>query len=632
MYEKKTTSSINLRMIIASTFISLMFFGILIITTYRSDSGDIGSTVYYSSNLPESIQAYRGNIYDANGIELTKNIPRLKLSFIPKKINDSENATNILRMIEEVTQIPYSKIETLLNNGINSNDPSRPITLIDELAIQEAIKYDVKFSKYDGVQITKDVMRQYEASSLFSRIIGSTGLIDESDAENYINAGYSLNETVGKSGLEYTYEKHLRGINGKRIVSKISSLSSDSLQFTQEAKNGNNLYLSLDYNLQQKAYETLKQYAEQAMKDLEIEDKKPEGTVIVMDINTGDILTYISIPDYSGETFSKLPSSSSIDALLKDPSRPLIDRNIMETFPPGSIFKPIVGIASLEENIVTKNTVIDTKGFITVKNQYNPEIEYVFNDWENHGSINFAEGLARSSDVYYYYLSGGYQDDKEYFQGLGVDRIHQYAKRFGIGSITGIDLPGEISGILPNRQWKESNLNEPWVVGDTYQLGIGQSYLKIPPVQMLVATAAIGNGGYLVTPKFVKQIGNEEQKIDTENSKKKIDISDKNINIMMDAMKLAADPYGTAFTGEPDNINIGGKTGTAEYGIPTYNDEGIAEYKTHGWYSGFAPFNEPEIAIIVFLKDGVGSTHAGPIAKEILEHYFKSKNYVYKLR
>ncbi|MBR74007.1 MAG: hypothetical protein CL872_03615, partial [Dehalococcoidaceae bacterium] len=141
MYEKKTTSSINLRMIIASTFISLMFFGILIITTYRSDSGDIGSTVYYSSNLPESIQAYRGNIYDANGIELTKNIPRLKLSFIPKKINDSENATNILRMIEEVTQIPYSKIETLLNNGINSNDPSRPITLIDELAIQEAIKY-----------------------------------------------------------------------------------------------------------------------------------------------------------------------------------------------------------------------------------------------------------------------------------------------------------------------------------------------------------------------------------------------------------------------------------------------------------------------------------------------------------
>ncbi len=175
-------------------------------------------------------------------------------------------------------------------------------------------------------------------------------------------------------------------------------------------------------------------------------------------------------------------------------------------------------------------------------------------------------------------------------------------------------------------------MNEPWVVGDTYQLGIGQSYLKIPPVQMLVATAAIGNGGYLVTPKFVKQIGNEEQKIDTENSKKKIDISDKNINIMMDAMKLAADPYGTAFTGEPDNINIGGKTGTAEYGIPTYNDEGIAEYKTHGWYSGFAPFNEPEIAIIVFLKDGVGSTHAGPIAKEILEHYFKSKNYVYKLR
>ena len=633
MYENTTNKTINFRMITISTIITLLFFSILFYEAYKSDSSGFAATINYNNEAPESIQAYRGNIYDSNGIALTKNIPRLKLSLIPKIINNANDTAGILRNIEEATLIPYSILEEKLKRGIESNDPLRPITIIDELKTQDAIIFDVKFSKYNGVQITKDVMRQYEDSSLFSRIIGSTGLIDANNATEYLNSGYSLNETVGKSGLEYTYEKQLRGINGKKIATKLSNTFSDSMQFTQEAKNGNNLHLSIDYNLQKKAHSALKLYGEQAIEDLNIDDSESvEGTAIVIDIKTGDILTYISLPDYKGKTFSKLPSIDSIDALLKDPSRPLIDRNIMENYPPGSIFKPIVGIASLEENIATKNTVINTKGFITIKNQYDPEIEYVFNDWDNHGSLNFSEGLARSSDVYYYYLSGGYQDDKESFEGLGVEKIHQYAKKFGIGSPTGIDLPGEISGILPNRKWKESTLNEPWVVGDTYQLGIGQSYLKIPPIQMLVATAAIANGGYILKPKIVKQIDNNEQTIETEISKKKIDISENNLKIMMDAMKLAADPYGTAFTGEPDNINIGAKTGTAEYGFPTYNEEGNAEYKTHGWFTAFAPFNKPEIAIIVFLKNGVGSTHAAPVAKEILEEYFTSKSYAHKLR
>lgn len=633
MPETKTNASVNLRIFITSTLISLLLFSILIYSSYKTDSSAYGITINYENNMPESILAYRGNIYDANGVALTKNIPRLKLSIIPKNINDAKDTASIIRYIENITNIPYSKIESVLYSGIESNDPSRPIVLLDELTIEEAIIFDARFSKYKGIKIIQDVMRQYDQSSLFSRIIGSTGLIDESEKDDYISAGYSLNETVGKSGLEFTYEKHLRGIDGKKIITKLSNSTSASLQFTQEPKNGNNLYLSIDYNLQKIAHDSLKNYSEQAIDDLNIkEDNSSEGSVLIMDINTGDILTYISLPDYSGQIFSRLPSSNSIDALLADPTRPLIDRNIMENFPPGSIFKPFVGIASLEESIATKSTVIDTKGFITIQNQYDPEIEYVLNDWDNHGPLNFAQGLARSSDVYYYYLAGGYEDETEYFQGLGVDKIHQYAKKFGIGSITGIDLPGEITGILPSREWKESNLNEPWVIGDTYQLGIGQSYLKITPLQMLVATAAIANEGYIVNPKIVSQIGENDQKIELSSPKRKIDISKRNLGIMMEAMKLAAEPYGTANTGKPENINIGGKTGTAEYGLPTYDDEGKAEYKTHAWFSGFAPYDDPEIAIIVFLKNGVGSTHAAPIAKEVLEYYFNSKNYVYELR
>jgi penicillin-binding protein 2 len=564
----------------------------------------------------------RGNIFDATGNQLTKNVPRLQLAIIPKQLTDINIATDVLRKIEKATKVPYANLENRLLLGLKSNDPVRPVIIIDDISLQEAIKYSSSFAAIDSTIIIKNVMREYDNSSLFSRIIGSVGSIEEANIKYYLNNGYMLDEKVGKSGLELQYEKYLRGIDGKEVSASSKNKPSNELQFIQAPKNGQNLYLSIDYKLQQKSYNSLLKYASQGIESFEDnKDMKIEGTIITINVNTGQLLSYISLPDFPGDTFEKLPSNKKVSQLLNDPERPLVDRNIMENYPPGSIFKPIVGLGALEENIVNENTVIKTKGYITIKNEFDPEIEYIFNDWANHGPLDFKQGLARSSDVYYYYISGGYQDDTVTFKGLGSNKISEYAKKFGLGTQTGIDLPGEIAGLVPNKDWKEKNIKEPWVIGDTYQFGIGQSYLRVSPMQMAIVAASIANNGHIITPKIVNNIGLKPNNSKDPINKNKINISKKSLTIMQESMKLAADPYGTAFAGEPEGIEIGGKTGTAEYGYINENQK----YKTHAWFMGFAPYENPEIAIITFLKNGVGSTHAAPIAKEVLEYYFDNK-------
>ena len=623
MVNPKVIPTNKIRTYISSAVITLIFLFILIYSSYFSSYGSPNTQLQNFTNTEFiSIEGMRGNIFDARGNQLTKNVPRLQLAIIPKQLTDINIATDVLRKIEKVTKIPYANLENRLLLGLKSNDPVRPVIIIDDISLQEAIKYSSSFAAIDSTIIIKNVMREYDNSSLFSRIIGSVGSIEEANIKYYLDNGYMLDEKVGKSGLELQYEKYLRGIDGKEVSASSKNKPSNELQFIQAPKNGQNLYLSIDYQLQQKSYNSLVKYARQGIASFEDnKDMKIEGTIITINVNTGQLLSYISVPDFPGDTFEKLPSNKNINQLLNNPERPLLDRNIMENYPPGSIFKPIVGIGALEENIVNENTVIKTKGFITIQNEFDPEIEYTFDDWTNHGPLDFKQGLARSSDVYYYYISGGYQDDAETFKGLGSNKISEYAKKFGLGTQTGIDLPGEIAGLVPNKDWKAKTIKEPWVIGDTYQFGIGQSYLRVSPMQMAVVAASIANNGHIITPKIVNNIGLKPNNSKDPINKNKINISKKSLTIMQESMKLAADPYGTAFAGEPEGIEIGGKTGTAEYGYSNENQE----YKTHAWFMGFAPFENPEIAIITFLKNGVGSTHAAPIAKEVLEYYFDNK-------
>jgi penicillin-binding protein 2 len=227
-----------------------------------------------------------------------------------------------------------------------------------------------------------------------------------------------------------------------------------------------------------------------------------------------------------------------------------------------------------------------------------------------------------SSNIYFSYLSGGfYQNGRTVFAGLGIDRLAAYAREYGLGTPTGIDLPGEAAGLLPDATWKEETIGEVWTLGDTYNLGIGQGFLTVTPLQLLLVTTAIANGGDVLVPHLLRQVvdnqGNVIQRVERQ-VERTLSVSDANLAIMREALRQSAD-YGVARTGSSTLVSVGGKTGTAEYGPP--RPDGRIE-KTHAWYVGFAPFDDPQIAVVVFVEQGIGSTRAAPVAKQIVDFYF----------
>jgi penicillin-binding protein 2 len=292
----------------------------------------------------------------------------------------------------------------------------------------------------------------------------------------------------------------------------------------------------------------------------------------------------------------------------------------MEARAPGSTFKTLVAYAALEEGVATPGTTITSTGAITIQDEFDPSVTYVFRDWAAHGATDMYRGLARSSDVYFYYLSGGYRSGGvTYFEGLGAARLASYARQIGLGSPTGLDLPGEVGGLVPDPEWKEEAVGDPWFLGDTYTFGIGQGYLAVSPMQMAVLAAAIANDGDVLQPRLVRGTLTDGTLIEgAPIVRSRLGNHDDSLAVIREAMRITAAPGGTAVTGQPAGLTIGGKTGTAEFGA-IYPD---GHYDTHGWYIGFAPFEDPEIAVAVYLEHGVGSTHAGPVARAMFEHYF----------
>jgi penicillin-binding protein 2 len=291
---------------------------------------------------------------------------------------------------------------------------------------------------------------------------------------------------------------------------------------------------------------------------------------------------------------------------------------IAERYAPGSTFKTIVGSAALQEGVAHPWTTITSRGYITVENEFDPNIVYVYPDWAVLGTLDFYSGLAMSSNVYFYYLAGGKADDG--FRGLGEERVAAYARAFGFGSPTGIDITGESPGLVPDAAWKEETFGEPWTLGDTYNFGIGQGYVAATPIQVLSAISAIANGGTLVTPHVVKELrdshGNVLRTIEVPN-RGMVPVSAENLATVRAGMRQSVTDGVAKAAGIP-NVPVAGKTGTAEFGEMLDN----GKYATHGWFVGFAPYDDPEIAIVVFVQRGSGGADASPAASRILDYYF----------
>jgi penicillin-binding protein 2 len=573
------------------------------------------------------VEPPRGVITDRNGAVLAHNRPAFAVTIIPGDLpTDAARRRAVLLRVERETGTRFEALEIAVDAGERSVDPFAPVHVHSGLDSDGAIAMRAALADLPGVRVDAAPVRVYESGDLLPSILGYVGLIEPEQVEALGASGYPLDARVGQAGVEAAYEQALRGEAGRLLVAadprgrEIARLGSVS------PTPGADVMLSIDLPLQRAATEALRDGIVKGLpasgRDADGKPATQAGAAVVLDVRSGEILAMVSLPSYEANVFSGKPDRVAVERLLNDPARPLINRAYMEVHAPGSIFKPIVGLAALQERVATTATRITSTGAIVVTSQYDPSVQYVFRDWAAHGTLDFNGGIARSSDVYFYYLAGGFQQ----FEGLGAARMATYARAFGLGSETGLDLPGEAPGLVPDADWKQEAVGEPWLLGDTYTYGIGQGYLTATPIQMAIATAALANGGEVLVPRVVRatRSGGVEQPT-ARLTRGTLPADARHIESVRAAMRIAADPGGTATEGKPAGIRIGAKTGTAEFGTMRVDGSPNGTYDSHAWFIAFAPYDKPEVAVVVYLEHGVGATHAGPVARRILEAYFASR-------
>ncbi len=552
----------------------------------------------------------RGLIYDRRGVPLVENRASYSAAVVPADV-PKDREDEILISLQELIGVPAGEMQAKIEERQKSNDPFTPLILKEDISDEAAFALRERIAQLPGARVVVGPRRVYTQGALLAHILGFVYRIDESEYADLRDAGYQINDRLGKTGVELTYENVLRGVPGVKIVETDAAGRELRTLDEKPAEQGNSLVLSIDIDLQQKVTDYLKA----AM------GKSQNGAAIVLNVRTGEVLALVSLPPYDDNVFTAPVEDRAISLLLEDRRKPLLNHAIAEMYPPGSTFKQITGVAALQEGIANASTVIFSPGVIYVQNQFDASIRYPFRDWAALGSLDFYRGVAMSSDVYFYYLAGGYTENKrEVFHGLGATLLASWARRFGLGSATGIDLPGESDGLVPDPAWKEKTFGEVWTTGDTYNMGIGQGYVAATPMQMAVVTAAIANGGDVLVPHVVHEVRDSEGRVvipARRSVKSNLNVDPRNLNVFREGMRQAV-ADGTAKTAASKNTRVAGKTGTAEFGERRPD----GSYLEHGWFTGYAPFDNPEIAVVVFLEQGNGALTAAPVGAKIFDYYF----------
>jgi penicillin-binding protein 2 len=462
--------------------------------------------------------------------------------------------------------------------------------------------------------------------------VGYVGPIPEHMVDAYAEQGYDANRhIVGLTGLEYAMESQLRGYDGEKYVEvDVTGREVRVLDESVAPVSGNSLALTVDLDMQSAMENALKRVMHQNGKEL--------GVAIASNPTTGEILGLVSLPSYDNNLFATGISIDDYQALQEQESRPLVNHAIAGAFPPGSVFKPMVASAGLETAVITPDTRLTCGGILWLPNEFAPQDQSLaqpFYCWiqtvgGHHGSLNVVSALAQSCDIFFYKLGGGYPD---VFQGLSEERVGHYAELFGMGQRTGIDLTGEVAGLIPDRNWKRLNYRETWVTGDTYNMAIGQGYVLSTPLQIHNAIAAVANGGTLYRPQLIRAVTDSQGRVVQPFEPdviRQIPVSDENLAWVRQGMRGAV-TWGTARTLVVPGVAVAGKTGTAEFfidrngdGQPDRDREGYLP--THAWFTAFAPYQNPEIVVTAFVfGGGEGSAVALPVVQEILTYYFQEK-------
>ncbi len=553
----------------------------------------------------QTIIAPRGYIVDRNGDQLARNTASFSLVVTPVDV-PKDGLDSIVEQLSALLNIPKEDINSKLTD-LNRNSLQQ-ITIKRGISQQESILFETKAAQFAGFSIKSIPIREYLNPEMFSHALGYTGVVSDVDLTDGKYADYDPNDFVGKSGIELSYEKYLRGTNGNTQVEVDASGRPIKVLGNVEPQPGNIVKLSIDNGLQQELYKSF--------------PAGSKGAAVAMNPKTGEILALVSVPGFNNNLFAPGISQKDYSDLLNNKNLPLFNRSIGGTFPPGSTIKMVTSAAALQENVVTKDTIINDNGVLVINNQFNPSIKYNFYGWKRDGlgPMNVKSAIAESSDIYFYTVSGGHPNSK--IEGLGADKLASYYRKFGMGALTGIDIQGEKPGVVADPAWKAKYFeNDPisskWYLGDTYHISIGQGDMLSTPLQVAVWTAAFANNGTVYKPRLLKEVLSQSgEKIFEPKLEELINasIDPEHMVAIQEGMRenvIGANGSGRQLATLP--ITSAGKTGTSQF-------DGSDPSRTHAWFTSYAPYENPEIVIVVLVEAG-GEGHAAavPIARNALK-------------
>jgi penicillin-binding protein 2 len=546
----------------------------------------------------ERIQAKRGIIYDTNLIPLLKNSPSFSLQVIPVDLpKDEDEFFKLENLLNEKLKEEINFKEYISDNILENFQPR---IIKESLDYEQAMDLLVLSKDLKGISIVIDRKREYIYGGYFSHVLGYMGSISREKYQNLREKNYYLDDKIGQTGLEFVYEDILRGEIGKKKI-EVDSLGKEIKELArEEAIDGQGLVLSLDAELQVEISNLLVKLLEKLNLN--------KASIVAVNPRDGSILALVSTPTFDNNIFSERLSSEKYNSLINNPDMPIFFRAVSGEYPPGSTFKIVMAAAGLESGIITPNTTFLSQGGIRIG-------QWFFPDWKagGHGQTNIKKALAESVNTFFYTIGGGYKE----FSGLGLDQINFYAQQFGLGQVSGIDLLNEADVFLPTEAWKNEVQDEPWYIGDTYHLSIGQGYVLVSPLQVAMFTSAIANGGTLYRPQLLKAIvEGKEAKLVNHYINNQDFISEKNITTVQEGLEMSVTDGSCRYLLTLP-VSSAGKTGTAQYG-----NEG----KTHAWFTGYAPAENSEIVLTILIEGGgEGSSVAVPLARDILLWYFNNK-------
>ena len=552
----------------------------------------------------QPLRSTRGLIFDRAGRTLVTNVPSYVVRVRPADLPFGRRE-EVVGRLSMLLEMPAQEIIELLDR--NADLLFEAVRIADDVPTDTARIIAEERRSLPGVEVTVDERREYGYGPLVSHLLGYTGAVTREELDELASLGYLNDDVIGKTGVEATFEEVLRGRYGLEQVERdASGRVLRTVQVVEEPQAGNSIELTIDTEVQREAETALRW-------GMDVVGLK-RGVVIVMNPQTGEILAMVSLPTYDNNQFVGGISSEAYEALLEDPRRPLVNFAISEQYAPGSTYKLVTGAGALDDGILTPQTTLETRPYLEIGT-------YKFWEWNRRGfgPLDIYDGFGHSSDTFFYQLAGS----------LGIDRLAHWAREFGFGERTGIDLPAEARGIVPTNEWKEALFNEPIYPGETFQAGIGQGYDTATPLQVLNAYNALANGGRLYRPQIVRRVlapdGAVVEDFEPE-LMRELDIGQSALRTMREAARRVVTIRHT-YNLVQLPIVVGGKTGTAEFG--TRDAQGRLPF--HSWFVAFVPqFTEEragditqtdsELAVVAFAYD---SNTKGNAATEIVKYFLQ---------